>query len=170
MNEIIVLGGLILAGAAGYGVRAMLAKLDEIPADLEQVVIGFNCCDRCEFAGGHETAAAGLGDALLAAAGQRGISRGQLLGFIALASIPVGEAAAAASAPAPHWSWPRNGRHRPCGIPDFGLAGYWGGPSRAGPARRRPPDELPRWPWPRAGSWRSRRSRQPGSWRPPGRT
>lgn len=95
MNEIIVLGGLILAGATGYGVRAVLAKLEEMPADLAQVLIGFNRCDRCEFGGGHQAAAAHLGSALLAAASQRGISRGQLLGFIALASEPFGPSLAA---------------------------------------------------------------------------
>lgn len=92
MNEIILLGGLVLAAAAGYGARAVLARLEEIPADLEQVVIGFNRCDRCEFAGGHEAAAAHLGDALLLAADQRGISRGQLLGFIARSEVSAGTA------------------------------------------------------------------------------
>ena len=103
MNEIIVLVGLILAAATGYGARAMFAKLEEIPADLEQVVIGFNRCDRCEFGGGHDEAAAHLGSALLAAADRRGISRGQLLGFIALASAPASQPAAAESSAAfPH--------------------------------------------------------------------
>lgn len=88
MNEIIVLAGLILAAGAGYGARSVLAKLDTIPADLEQVVIGFNLCDRCEFGDEHEDAAMHLGESLLAAAGQRGISRGQLLGFIAQANVP----------------------------------------------------------------------------------
>jgi hypothetical protein len=90
VNEIIILVGLILAAAAGYGSRSAIAKLDHLSADLEQVVIGFNRCDRCEFGGDHEAAAAHLGEALIVAAGRRGISRGQLLGFIALASERVG--------------------------------------------------------------------------------
>lgn len=95
MNEIIILAGLILAASAGYGTRAIIARLDVLPADLEQVAIGFNLCDRCEFGDGHDTAAAHLGQALLAAAGQRGISRGQLLGFIAQASEPLAPSVAA---------------------------------------------------------------------------
>jgi hypothetical protein len=104
VNEIIVLAGLILAAAAGYGARALLAKLEDIPADLEQVVIGFNRCDRCEFGDDHDASAAYLGEALLAAAGSRGISRGQLLGFIARATVPAVPVvlAEAASAPAVH--------------------------------------------------------------------
>lgn len=103
MNEMIVLVGLILAAATGYGARAMFAKLEAIPADLEQVVIGFNRCDRCEFGGGHDEAATHLGNALLTAASQRGISRGQLLGFIAQAtSLAAPSAAVEISAPAPH--------------------------------------------------------------------
>lgn len=103
MNEIIVLAGLLLAAATGYGARALLAKFEDIPADLEQVVIGFNRCDRCEFGGEHEAAALHLGESLLAAAGSRGISRGQLLGFIALATVPEKPVVlAAASAPALH--------------------------------------------------------------------
>lgn len=100
MNEIIFLVGLILAAAVGYSSRAIIARLDTIPTDLEQVVIGFNLCDRCEFGEGHDSAAAHLGQALLAAADQRGISRGQLLGFIA-ACAPIGPSiAAGAIAPA----------------------------------------------------------------------
>lgn len=101
MNEILVLIGLVLAGATGYGVRALLASLENIPADLEQVVIGFNRCDRCEFGGGHDEAALHLGEALLAAALERGISRGQLLGFIALANPAERLAPVASPAPDP---------------------------------------------------------------------
>jgi hypothetical protein len=97
VNEIIVLVGLILAAATGFGARALLAKFDEIPADLEQVVIGFNRCDRCEFGDDHEASALHLGEALLAAAAQRGISRGQLLGFIARATVPAMPVAAGES-------------------------------------------------------------------------
>lgn len=100
MNEIIFLVGLILAAAVGYGSRAIIARLEIIPADLEQVVIGFNLCDRCEFGEGHDTAAAHLGQALLAAADQRGISRGQLLGFIAACAPISPSVAAGAIAPA----------------------------------------------------------------------
>ena len=103
MNEIIVLAGLILAAAAGYGARALLAKFEDIPADLEQIVIGFNRCDRCEFGDDHDSSAAHLGEALLAAAGSRGISRGQLLGFIARATVPAAPVVLAeASAPVLH--------------------------------------------------------------------
>jgi hypothetical protein len=97
VNEIIVLAGLVLAAAAGYGTRALLAKFEDIPADLEQVVIGFNRCDRCEFGDDHDSSAAHLGEALLAAAGSRGISRGQLLGFIARATVPAAPILAAES-------------------------------------------------------------------------
>ena len=100
MNEILLLAGLILAAAAGYGSRALIAKLDDLSADLEQVVVGFNLCDRCEFGGGHEVAAAHLGEALVVAAGRRGISRGQLLGFIAQAGERLAASPADRFAPA----------------------------------------------------------------------
>lgn len=86
-------------------------------------MIGFNLCDRCEFSDGPDAAAAHLDQALLAAAGQRGISRGQLFGFIAQASALSVAADAFAPTALPDWAaervharqapafgaWPRKG-------------------------------------------------------------